>query len=203
MNDAERDAWLREALRHAPDVDAAPPRGVSEAILLKARAAARGATPRRGTSRDASAHPLMAWWDWLARPPVAAGFASVMAATLVGLMWWDRPMDEAMPRSPARMSDRAPAAPSPAPTPSAAADTSPLASTAPTLAAAPPASRQEAIVIAPSVPDPRPMNATENKAAVDDGTVRRRQHSAPEQVGADPARSVTGAGARTIVSSIG
>ena len=184
MNDAERDAWLREALRHAPDVDAAPPRGVSEAILLKARAAARGATPRRGTSRDASAHPLMAWWDWLARPPVAAGFASVMAATLVGLMWWDRPMDEAMPRSPARVSDRAPAAPSPAPTPSAAADTSPLASTAPTLAATPPASRQEAIVVAPSVPDPRPMNATENKAAVDDGTVRRRQRSAPEQVGA-------------------
>ena len=63
MNDAERDAWLREALRHAPDSDALPPSGVSEAILLKARAAARGTTPRRGTSRDASAHPLMAWWD--------------------------------------------------------------------------------------------------------------------------------------------
>ena len=34
MNDAERDAWLREALRHAPDSDALPPSGVSEAILL-------------------------------------------------------------------------------------------------------------------------------------------------------------------------
>ena len=43
MNDAECDAWLREALRHAPDSDAVPPSGVSEAILLKARAAARGA----------------------------------------------------------------------------------------------------------------------------------------------------------------
>ena len=55
MNDAERDAWLREALRHAPDSDALPPSGVSEAILLKARAAARarGAgrrdVPRRAT----------------------------------------------------------------------------------------------------------------------------------------------------------
>ena len=29
MNDAERDAWLREALRHAPDSDALPPRGVA------------------------------------------------------------------------------------------------------------------------------------------------------------------------------
>jgi RNA polymerase sigma-70 factor (ECF subfamily) len=148
-----------------------------------------GRRARRGAAADGTftrraANPLTRLWDWLARPPVAAGFASVMAATLVGLMWWDRPMDEAMPRSPARVSDRAPAAPSPAPTPSAAADTSPLASTAPTLAATPPASRQEAIVVAPSVPDPRPMNATENKAAVDDGTVRRRQRSAPEQVGA-------------------
>ena len=30
-----------------------------------------------------------------------AGDYLVMAATLVGLMWWDRPMDEAMPRAPA------------------------------------------------------------------------------------------------------
>ncbi|MEO8311467.1 MAG: hypothetical protein ABI520_09870 [Caldimonas sp.] len=103
MNDAERDAWLREALRHAPDSDALPPAGVSEAILAKARAAARivAPTPRRGTSRSAPSNALADLWAWLARPPVAAGFASVMAATLVGLMWWDRPMDEAMPRAPA------------------------------------------------------------------------------------------------------
>ena len=109
MNDAERDAWLREALRHAPDSDALPPSGVSEAILLKARAAARAAAPaaRRAGSRDAHANPLLALWDWLARPPVAAGFASVMAATLVGLMWWDRPMDETMVRAPAPVRERA------------------------------------------------------------------------------------------------
>ena len=56
MNDAERDAWLREALRHAPDSDALPPSGVIEAILLKARVAARAAAPRGGSS-DARANP--------------------------------------------------------------------------------------------------------------------------------------------------
>jgi len=98
MSDNERDVWLREALRHAPDADAAPPRDVSETILAQARAAARrGATP----APSAGTHnPIAALWDWLARPPVAAGFASVMAATIVGLMWWDRPMDEALPPRP-------------------------------------------------------------------------------------------------------
>ena len=112
MNDAERDAWLREALRHAPDSAALPPTGVSEAILAQARAAARKTqplAPRRAPGATAS-NPLLAFWDWLARPPVAAGFASVMAATIVGLMWWDRPMDEALPRRPDAVSDRAPAA---------------------------------------------------------------------------------------------
>src|SRR6185369_10529818 len=66
MNDAERDAWLREALRHAPDSEALPPSAVSEAILLKARAAARSAAPARlAGSRDAPANPWTALWDWL------------------------------------------------------------------------------------------------------------------------------------------
>ena len=163
MNDAERDAWLREALRHAPDSDALPPSGVSEAILLKARAAARATAPptRRAGSGDAHANPLTALWNWLARPPVAAGFASVMAATLVGLMWWDRPMDEAMPRPPALASDRAPASTSPAP------------------AAAPPATVADAT---PSRPDARTMS--EANVATDDGALGRRKRSAPEQAGA-------------------
>jgi hypothetical protein len=110
MNDAERDAWLREALRHAPDVGAMPPQGVSEAILAEARANARQAQtapPRTPAAGVAPRHPLAAFWDWLARPPVAASFASVMAATLVGLMWWDRPMDETLPRHPEVTSDAA------------------------------------------------------------------------------------------------
>ena len=102
MSDAERDAWLREALRHAPDSGALPPRELSETILASARAATRSAQglPARHPAAHGPTHPLAAFWDWLARPSVAAGFASVMAATLVGLMWWDRPMDEMLARRP-------------------------------------------------------------------------------------------------------
>ena len=105
----EHDAWLREALRHAPDAQAAPPANVSHAILAEARSQARttqGAKPHT----HSAANPLLSFWSWLARPPVAAGFASVMAATLVGMMWWDRPMDEAMPKSPPLQRSAPPAA---------------------------------------------------------------------------------------------
>jgi hypothetical protein len=120
MNDAEHDAWLREALRHAPDAEALPPRSVSEEILATARAAAgkgrASGSPRRATG--AASDAFAALWAWLARPPVAAGFASVMAATLIGLMWWDRPMEDALPprpesavrQAPARATATAPAA---------------------------------------------------------------------------------------------
>ncbi|HEX4233931.1 MAG TPA: hypothetical protein VH041_06460 [Caldimonas sp.] len=112
MNDAERDAWLREALRHAPDSSALPPRDISEAILAEARAIARrkhAAPPN--AARAASRHRLAALWDWLARPPVAAGFASLMAATLVGLMWWDQPIDETLPRRPDAVDEHAKSTP--------------------------------------------------------------------------------------------
>ena len=102
-DDDERDAWLRQALRHAPDAQAAPPAALSESILAQARAAAAPPSPSRSMSRAlprrrSLADVLQSAWNALARPPVAAGFASVMAATIVGLMWWDRPMDEALPR---------------------------------------------------------------------------------------------------------
>ncbi|MBV9890523.1 MAG: hypothetical protein JO090_06530, partial [Rhizobacter sp.] len=109
MADGERDAWLREALRHAPDAHAAPPSDVSAAILAQAHAASRVGAAASSATRPR--HALLALWDWLARPPVAAGFASVMAATLVGLMWWDRPLDETLPPRP-EMSG-SPAKPSP------------------------------------------------------------------------------------------
>ncbi|MEO8808593.1 MAG: hypothetical protein ABI433_21120, partial [Burkholderiaceae bacterium] len=90
--DHERDAWLAQALHHAPDANADAPPALSDTILREARAAARqSAAP--AAPRPESVSPLR-WlasaWDWLARPPVAAGFASVMVATLVGVMWWDR-----------------------------------------------------------------------------------------------------------------
>jgi hypothetical protein len=118
-DDAERDAWLREALRHAPDSGAAPPSAISVAILAEARAAAArpmATSPAgRAATRAMPTHPWLAFWSWLARPPVAAGFASVMAATLVGLMWWDRPMDETLARPPVAASARSDAVPAAAP----------------------------------------------------------------------------------------
>jgi len=94
-DDPARDAWLSEALRHAPDADAAPSAELSDAILRHARQAVKAPLARE----PARANPLAQLWAWLARPPVAAGFATVMVATLVGVMWWDRPLDDALPRS--------------------------------------------------------------------------------------------------------
>ena len=102
----ERDAWLQEALRHAPDSALAPPALLRDSILSQARAAVAVAAPAPAAAAAPARRPvqrksaLATFWSWLALPPVAAGFASIMAATLVGLMWWDRPMDETMPQSP-------------------------------------------------------------------------------------------------------
>ena len=102
-DDPERDAWLRAALAHAPNADIAAPPALSAAIL-------------RDAARPQAARAPALWrrwldaWSWLARPPVAAGFASVTVATVVGVMWWGRPIDEAMPRAPVPMRAEAPAA---------------------------------------------------------------------------------------------
>lgn len=146
------DAWLREALRHAPDADARPPAALSETILRRARAEAAGAAPPASPSLAAR---IAAAWAWLGRPPVAAGFASVMVAGVVGLMWWDRPIEEALPPRDAAL----PAAVrAPAPEPAAAADTS--------IAAAPPTVAAPTVVPPPAVPAvPAPAPATAPRAA--------------------------------------
>ena len=100
------DAWLREALRHAPDAQALPPSALSEAILRQARAAAEPAPARALPSLG---QRLAAAWAWLGRPPVAAGFATVMVAGVVGLMWWDRPLEETLPPRDAAVPSAAPA----------------------------------------------------------------------------------------------
>lgn len=138
MTDEERDAHLRAALRHAPDAQLRPPPDLSALILSEARAKARDAAAAASPPRSLVA----VVWDWLARPSVATGFASVMAATLVGLMWWDQPMDEARPRSPVPAAVLAPAPVAPEATTSAAATPSPVP-TAPAVPAAPTA--QEAL----------------------------------------------------------
>jgi hypothetical protein len=125
VGDTERDAWLREALRHAPDASAAPPPALREAILAQARAvaaAAAGAGRATASSRPRQ-RSFADFWAWLARPPVASGFAGLMAATLVGLMWWDQPMDLAQPRPASPAAERLESAPAAmAPTRSPARD---------------------------------------------------------------------------------
>ncbi len=58
-----------------------PPSALSEAILAEARAAAARSTTalpaRRAARTPRPSIRSLAFWDWLARPPVAAGFASV------------------------------------------------------------------------------------------------------------------------------
>ncbi|MES2992879.1 MAG: hypothetical protein V4844_15760 [Pseudomonadota bacterium] len=167
--DPERDAWLSAALRHAPDAQAAPPASVSEAILREARAAARASAP--AATPAAPAAPRGRWaqaWAWLARPPVAAGFASVMVAALVGLIWWDQPIDpgarpaptsrdvssarEAPPSTPTPpATESRNAARSPAPPPRAAPKPAPPTMPAPNEPGAP-----EAFPSAPPAPAPAP-----------------------------------------------
>jgi hypothetical protein len=118
--DAERDAYLQGALRHAPDADVAPPASLSEAILREARGAtSTRVEPVRGW--DA----VLAFWSWLARPPVAAGFASLMVATLAGVMWWGQPIEAPRDEAPARSSAPAPASPPAAEKGAEAADAAP------------------------------------------------------------------------------
>jgi hypothetical protein len=111
------DDWLRAALRHAPDAQAAPPPAVSDAILRAARAEA-GAGTAAPAPRGSILQALRDAWDWLARPPVAAGFATVMLATLITLMWRDRPLEDSLPPREGPPLAQAPgpsAAPAPAP----------------------------------------------------------------------------------------
>ena len=178
QDDTERDAWLSEALRHAPDAQAAPSSALSDAILRQARAATNAAhTPAKAPARS----PWAATWDWLARPPVAAGFASVMVATLVGLMWWDQPMDPTLARPPAADASPAPAA---APPPVAAAPQQPapslgeIAQGAAKTGAQPAAQRK----LAAPKPAPRPVEAEPARSVVP----ARAPAVAPEREGPAP-----------------
>ena len=154
--DDERDAWLREALRHAPDAQLGAPAAVSERILRAAQTSTR---------RPPSPGGLASLWEWLARPPFAAGLASVMVATLAGLMWWDRPDAPDLSQPDAVSAEPVAAAASVAASPPPAA---PIAAPPPAIpappAAPPPASRKAAAVTAdaaapPPAPAPAPMPA--------------------------------------------
>lgn len=164
--DDERDPHLREALRHAPDAQLQPPPALSARILQEARAKARDPQPVAGAPMPG---PLAALWAWLARPAVATGFAGVMAATLVGLMWWDQPMGEAMPRSPvpatAPVAAEASAEAPPASAPGAAAPTGNAAGQAKELAAAGPAEPAAAKPVRTAPPAKKSADAEEARQA--------------------------------------
>lgn len=159
-----RDDWLRAALRHAPDANAAPPPAVSETILRAARAqASAGAPARASAARPPMLQALRDVWAWLARPPVAAGFATVMVATVVTLMWWDRPLEEALPP---REGPSIAQAPVPAAAPAAPAAREAEPATPPTaVAQAPVAAAPAPGVAAKAVPRPAPATAARESDA--------------------------------------
>ena len=112
QDDAERDAHLQGALRHAPDANVAPPAALSDAILRAAHAAV--AQTRRASPTSPGWHPLAAAWAWLGQPRLAGALAGLMVATLVGVLWWGQPIERAVepaPQAPLRPNDSAPAEP--------------------------------------------------------------------------------------------
>ena len=177
-DDPARDAWLSEALRHAPDADAAPSAELSNAILRHARQAVNAPRAREPARRP---NPLAQLWAWLARPPVAAGFATMMVATLVGVMWWDRPLDDALPRSNTPAATTA-AEPPVAPPPVAAAPERPPA----VPQAAEPERKEESAANTAAAPAPKRDRARERAferrapaAATDASRARSADTAAP------------------------
>ena len=180
-----RDAWLSEALRHAPDADAAPSVAVRETILRQARAAA--ATSPAPPRRVGAWQRVNAAWSWLSGPRVAAGFASVMVATVVGLMWWDRPIDEALRPAEPPATVAAPAAPPP----------TPAQQPAPTPAPTPPSPTAERSHDLAAAAPPRTTLERKREAVkprAETSADKRREAPAPApQRGADETRSLADA----------
>lgn len=171
-DDIDRDAWLREALRHAPDATLAPPPDLSDAILRAAQANARAAAPPVARRRPSWGQRL---WMWLAQPSVGAGLATVMIGSVVVTMWWDRPLPE-----PAARHATTPVAQAPRENADAAA-------TAPAPAAAPPVATATA---------PAPEARRRESAPADDTLRRRTPPARAETPAADAARGAA-AGAPT------
>jgi len=134
-DDLDRDAHLRQALRHAPDADAAPPAALRELILREAQAKAREG---RAVPTAPAPHLLHRLWAWIGTPRFAGALAGVMVIGFAGLLWRDRPPEEMA--SPSVRMQPAPAAPTQAPAvvPEAASPPSTQAADAESKAAMPP-----------------------------------------------------------------
>lgn len=179
-DDMARDAHLRAALRHAPDRDVRPPAELSRRILDAARVAA-GSAPKR-TARPAAApwarvrDGLASCTAWLRHPGATAAFASLMLATVIGVMWRDGPPPETEPVH----DGAAPAGPSTAPSAAdPAADRPPARRDVPAETAADAAARDTAAT-------------TARRADNDDGG--RREAAAPRPRATAPAPSGPPAG---------
>jgi hypothetical protein len=112
-----RDARLVRALEHAPDARALPGDASRRAILAAAHAAVAPATVAPWWRR---------WWggDGRQRMPWSAALASVLLASLVTVLWYDREVPDAAPQAPrmeAPASQPAPPPPSSAPAPKSVA----------------------------------------------------------------------------------
>ncbi len=145
-DDAAPDAFLRAALRHAPDRDLRPPAALSAAILDAAR---RSVAPPPMWRR--ALQGLIDAFEATRRPAVAGALASLMLGTVVVLMWREGPPPEALPRVDA-------------PAPASVA-------TAPAVPAAQPATRPEPAVREPEAPR---RAAKERAAAAEVAEPRRR-----------------------------
>ncbi|MBP6337623.1 MAG: hypothetical protein KA375_08510 [Vitreoscilla sp.] len=76
----EKDRWLQQALRHAPDHDVAVPEALRDTILAAARAAVRQPQPV----------PPRHWWQGLMEPlahPTRLGYSGAFMALLVVGLW--------------------------------------------------------------------------------------------------------------------
>lgn len=128
-----RDAWLSEALRHAPDADATVPAAVRETILRQARAAIQPAMPAVQGSR------WRVWLDGWLRPARLGYSGAFMVLLVVGVWGLDRLDEQAReplaPPSPGTVAADAAPAGAASVSPPAAAVASP-ASVAPAAAVA-------------------------------------------------------------------
>lgn len=103
--DIERDSHLRQALRHAPDADAAAPAALRALILHEAQAKAREGRPAVAAAAPSLPSRL---WHWIGSPRFAGALAGVVVIGFAGLLWRERPPEEALPP---RVAVQAPAAP--------------------------------------------------------------------------------------------
>jgi len=202
-----RDERLRAALRHAPDRDARPPEALSASILRSAQQAARP-TP----SPSAASRAWQAVKDGLAaltRPAPAAAFASLMLATVIGVMWQGGPPPEdraaSMPAASRVQESAPPAKPAevaPAPTAPAAEARSDAAARRSVEATSPQPPKRAAPAVerraqAESTRDPATQNtAPAAKAAVAAGPAARPEPStAPAPPAREPAHAEAEIGA--------